>query len=279
MITRMSTLFLRTLREDPADAEVPSHKLLVRAGYIRRVSPGVYSWLPLGLKVLRNIERVVREEMQAIGAQEIELPALLPREPYEVTNRWTEYGDGLFRLKDRKYADMLLGPPHEEMFTLMVKDMYSSYKDLPATLYQIQTKYRDEARPRAGLIRGREFVMKDAYSFDIDEAGLDASYNAMREAWEILTNNRAILDTLAARLLEEETLDEAQLAQIFKDVVKAPERPVWNYQADAAVPGARLGNPVGVSTAQASAPDAFQTPSIDVSDMMDTMRTEDEEQS
>ena len=154
MITRMSTLFLRTLREDPADAEVPSHKLLVRAGYIRRVSPGVYSWLPLGLKVLRNIERVVREEMQAIGAQEIELPALLPREPYEVTNRWTEYGDGLFRLKDRKDADMLLGPTHEEMFTLMVKDMYSSYKDFPVTLFQIQTKYRDEERPAPAFCAG-----------------------------------------------------------------------------------------------------------------------------
>ena len=184
MITRMSTLFLRTLREDPADAEVPSHKLLVRAGYIRRVSPGVYSWLPLGLKVLHNIERVVREEMQAIGAQEIELPALLPREPYEVTNRWTEYGDGLFRLKDRKDADMLLGPTHEEMFTLMVKDMYSSYKDFPVTLFQIQTKYRDEERPRAGILRGREFVMKDSYSFDMTDEGLEDSYQRHRRAYQ-----------------------------------------------------------------------------------------------
>ncbi|MDO5075778.1 proline--tRNA ligase [Corynebacterium sp.] len=184
MITRMSTLFLRTLREDPADAEVPSHKLLVRAGYIRRVAPGVYSWLPLGLKVLRNIERVVREEMAAIGAQEISFPALLPREPYEVSNRWTEYGAGLFRLHDRKGADYLLGPTHEEMFTLAVKDMYSSYKDFPVTLYQVQTKYRDEERPRAGILRGREFVMKDSYSFDMTDAGLEASYQAHRRAYQ-----------------------------------------------------------------------------------------------
>ncbi|AKK03380.1 proline--tRNA ligase [Corynebacterium epidermidicanis] len=184
MITRMSSLFLRTLREDPADAEVPSHKLLVRAGYIRRVAPGVYSWLPLGLKVLRNIERVVREEMNAIGAQELAFPALLPREPYETTNRWTEYGDSLFRLKDRKDADMLLGPTHEEMFTGAVKDLYSSYKDFPVTLYQIQTKYRDEERPRAGILRGREFVMKDSYSFDMDDAGLEESYQAHRRAYQ-----------------------------------------------------------------------------------------------
>lgn len=176
-------MFVRTLREDPADAEVPSHKLLVRAGYIRRAAPGVYSWLPLGLKVLRNVETIVREEMDAIGAQELQFPALLPREPYELTNRWTEYGDGVFRLKDRKDADYLLGPTHEEMFTLVVKDLYSSYKDLPVWLYQIQTKYRDEARPRAGLLRGREFVMKDSYSFDVDDAGLDVSYQAHREAY------------------------------------------------------------------------------------------------
>ncbi len=147
---RMSTLFLRTLRDDPADAEVPSHRLLVRAGYIRRAAPGIYSWLPLGYRVLRNVERVVREEMDAAGFQEVHFPALLPREPYEATGRWTEYGDNLFRLKDRKGADYLLGPTHEEMFTLLVKDLYSSYKDLPLSIYQIQTKYRDEARPRAG---------------------------------------------------------------------------------------------------------------------------------
>ncbi|KQR98824.1 proline--tRNA ligase [Williamsia sp. Leaf354] len=186
MITRMSTLFLRTLRDDPADAEVPSHKLLVRAGYVRRVAPGVYSWLPLGLRVLRRVENVVREEMDRIGAQEISLPALLPREPYETTGRWTEYGDALFRLKDRRGADMLLGPTHEELFAQLVKGEYSSYKDLPVTLYQIQTKYRDEERPRAGILRGREFVMKDSYSFDLDEAGTKASYNAHREAYQAI---------------------------------------------------------------------------------------------
>ncbi|MGH3331279.1 MAG: proline--tRNA ligase, partial [Nocardioidaceae bacterium] len=183
MITRMSSLFVRTLREDPADAEVPSHRLLVRGGYIRRAAPGIYSWLPLGLRVLRNVERVIREEMDAMGAQEVQFPALLPREPYEASGRWTEYGDNIFRLKDRKQADYLLGPTHEEMFTLLVKDLYSSYKDLPLWLYQIQTKYRDEARPRAGLLRGREFVMKDSYSFDTTDEGLDASYAAHRAAY------------------------------------------------------------------------------------------------
>ena len=183
MITRLSTLFLRTLREDPADAEVPSHRLLVRAGYIRRAAPGIYSWLPLGYRVLRNVERIVREEMDAIGSQEVHFPALLPREPYEATGRWTEYGDNLFRLKDRKQADYLLGPTHEEMFTLLVKDIVPSYKGLPLSLYQIQTKYRDEARPRAGILRGREFVMKDSYSFDLDDAGLQASYDKHRAAY------------------------------------------------------------------------------------------------
>ena len=180
----MSTLFVRPLREDPADAEVASHKLLVRGGYVRRVAPGIYSWLPLGLKVLARIERVIREEMDRAGSQEVHFPALLPREPYEATGRWEDYGPTLFKLRDRKDADYLLAPTHEEMFALLVKDLYSSYRDLPLSLYQIQTKYRDEARPRAGVIRGREFVMKDAYSFDIDEAGLDASYNAMREAYQ-----------------------------------------------------------------------------------------------
>ena len=184
MITRLSQLFLRTLREDPADAEVPSHKLLVRAGYIRRAAPGVYSWLPLGLRTMRKIEGVVREEMDAMGGQELLFPALLPKEPYEATNRWDEYGDDLFRLKDRKGADMLLGPTHEEMFTQTVKDLYSSYKDFPVTLYQIQTKYRDEARPRAGILRGREFVMKDSYSFDMSDEGLDASYAKHRATYQ-----------------------------------------------------------------------------------------------
>ena len=183
MISRMSSLFLRTLRDDPADAEVPSHKLLVRAGYVRRVAPGIYSWLPLGKMVLDNIARVVKEEMDRIGAQEVQFPALLPREYYEATGRWTEYGENLFRLKDRKGGDYLLGPTHEEMFTLMVKGEYSSYKDLPVVLYQIQNKYRDEARPRAGILRGREFLMKDSYSFDLDDEGLKRSYELHREAY------------------------------------------------------------------------------------------------
>lgn len=183
MVLRLSKLFLRTLREDPADAEVASHRLLVRAGYIRRAAPGIYTWLPLGLSVLRKVEQVIREEMSAIGAQEVHFPALLPKEPYEATNRWTEYGEGIFRLKDRKGNDYLLAPTHEEMFTLLVKDLYSSYKDLPLSIYQIQNKYRDEARPRAGLLRGREFIMKDSYSFDVDDAGLDASYAAHRGAY------------------------------------------------------------------------------------------------
>ena len=183
MAMRMSTLFLRTLREDPADAELPGHKLLVRAGYVRRVAPGIYTWLPLGMKVRAKVEAIVREEMNAIGSQEVLFPALLPREPYEATNRWTEYGPNLFRLQDRRETDMLLGPTHEEMFCLAVKDMYSSYKDLPLSLYQIQTKYRDEARPRAGILRGREFVMKDSYSFDINSQGLQKSYDAHRDAY------------------------------------------------------------------------------------------------
>jgi prolyl-tRNA synthetase len=179
----MSTLFLRTLREDPADAEVPSHRLLVRAGYIRRAAPGGFTWLPIGWMVFRNVERIVREEMDAAGFQEVHFPALLPREPYEASGRWTDYGDNLFRLKDRRGNDFLMAPTHEEMFTLLVKDLYSSYKDLPLRIYQIQTKYRDEARPRAGLLRGREFVMKDSYSFDLDDAGLEVSYQRHREAY------------------------------------------------------------------------------------------------
>ncbi len=179
----MSSLFVRTLRDDPADAEVPSHRLLVRAGYIRRAAPGIYTWLPLGLRVLRKIEAIIREEMDGMGAQELSFPALLPKEPYDATNRWTEYGASLFRLQDRKGADYLLGPTHEEMFTLVVKDLYSSYKDLPLSIYQIQTKYRDEARPRAGLLRGREFIMKDSYSFDVDDAGLEESYQKHRDAY------------------------------------------------------------------------------------------------
>ncbi len=186
---RMSTLLLRTLRDDPADAEVASHRLLFRAGYVRRVAAGIYSWLPLGYRTYRNIENIIREEMDNAGFQEVHFPSLLPREPYEETNRWSEYGPDLFRLKDRRGSDYLLGPTHEEMFTLMVKGEFSSYKDLPLSIYQIQTKFRDEPRPRSGIIRGREFVMKDSYSFDIDDAGLEASYQRHREAY-IKTFNR-----------------------------------------------------------------------------------------
>src|SRR5690349_5068827 len=180
----MSSLFLRTLRDDPADAEVPSHKLLVRAGYVRRIAPGIYSWLPLGMLVRENIERVVREEMAAINSQEVHFPALIPREIFEASGRWADYGDTLFRLRDRKKADYLLAPTHEELFTLLVKGEYSSYKDYPLSLYQIQTKYRDEKRPRAGILREREFVMKDSYSFDLSQEGLEKSYRDHRDAYE-----------------------------------------------------------------------------------------------
>src|SRR6201999_682692 len=180
----MSTLFLRTLRDDPSDTEVPSHRLLVRAGYVRRVGPGLYSWLPLGMAVLRRIENIIREEMVAIGGQEVQFPALIPREPYEISGRWADYGDTLFRLQDRKGADYLLAPTHEELFTLLVKGEYSSYKDYPLVLFQIQTKYRDEQRPRAGILRGREFIMKDSYSFDLSDEGLAQAYRAHRDAYE-----------------------------------------------------------------------------------------------
>ncbi|MDY2941918.1 MAG: proline--tRNA ligase [Varibaculum sp.] len=190
MLKRMSTYFLRTLREDPSDAEIASHKLLVRAGYIRRAAPGIYTWMPLGLRVLNKVADIVRAEMDAIGCDEVEFPALLPKEPYEATNRWEDFGPSLFKLQDRRANDYLLAPTHEEMFTLLVKGLYSSYKDLPTMLYQIQTKYRDEARPRAGIMRGREFVMKDAYSFDIDDEGLARSYALQRSAYQ------RIFDTL-----------------------------------------------------------------------------------
>lgn len=184
MPTRLSQLFVRTLRDDPAEAEATSHRLLLRAGYIRRQAPGIFAWLPLGLRVKRKIEAIVRQEMASIGAQEVHFPALLPREPYEASGRWADYGPGIFRLKDRNDADYLLAPTHEEVFTLLVKDMYSSYKDFPLAVYQIQDKYRDEVRPRAGLLRGREFTMKDAYTFDVTDEGLEASYRAQRGAYE-----------------------------------------------------------------------------------------------
>lgn len=196
----MSKLFLKTLREDPADAEVPSHRLLVRAGYIRRAAPGGYTYLPLGKLVLDRIADLVREEMDGIGAQEVHFPALLPAEPYQASGRWTEYGDGIFRLRDRRGADHLLAPTHEEMVTLLVKDLYSSYRDFPVTLYQVQTKYRNEARPRAGLLRGREFLMKDSYSFDLDAAGLDEAYAAHRAAYQRIFDRLGLRYTVVAAL-------------------------------------------------------------------------------
>ncbi|MFC4019578.1 proline--tRNA ligase [Micromonospora sp. GCM10011542] len=184
MLLRMSTLLHRTRREDPADAEVPSHRLLLRAGYIRRAAPGGYTWLPLGKLVLDRITEVVRAELTAIGDQEVHFPALLPAEPYRTSGRWTEYGDDIFTLADRRGAEHLLAPTHEEMAALLVKDLFTSYRDFPVTLFQVQTKFRDEARPRAGLLRGREFLMKDAYSFDLDEAGLRAAYDRHRVAYQ-----------------------------------------------------------------------------------------------
>ncbi|MDW5328448.1 proline--tRNA ligase [Plantactinospora sp. KLBMP9567] len=198
MLLRMSTLFLRTLREDPADAEVPSHRLLVRAGYVRRAAPGGYTWLPLGRLVLDRVTQVVREEMVAIGGQEVLFPALLPREPYETTGRWTGYGDDIFTLKDRRGAEYLLGPTHEEMATLLVRDTFTSYRDFPVSIFQVQTKYRDEARPRAGLLRGREFLMKDSYSFDLDRAGLAAAYDRHRAAYQRIFDRLGLAYTIVA---------------------------------------------------------------------------------
>ncbi|GGI12364.1 proline--tRNA ligase [Galliscardovia ingluviei] len=235
-VMRMSSLFVRTLRDDPADADVDSAKLMIRAGYVRKAAPGIWTWLPLGWRVLQRIEAVIREEMDAIGAQEVHFPALLPREPYEATHRWEEYGDNLFRLKDRHDADYLLAPTHEEMFTLLVKDMYSSYKDLPVTLYQIQTKYRDEFRPRAGLVRGREFVMKDAYSFSIDEEGMRQAYADERAAYERIFK-RLNLDYVPVFAMSgpmggsasEEFL--APMAIGEDTFVQAPSGKAWNVEA------------------------------------------------
>lgn len=257
----MSSLFLRTLREDPADAEVPSHKLLVRAGYIRRTAPGVYTWLPLGLKVLRKVERIVREEMDAIGAQELVFPAILPREPYEATGRWTEYGPNLFRLKDRKGADMLLGPTHEEMFTLVVKDLYSSYKDLPLSIYQIQNKYRDEARPRAGVLRGREFVMKDSYSFDIDDAGLAASYEAHRGAYI------KIFDRLGFDYVIVQAMSGAMGGSRSEEFLAIAENGEDTFVRSA---GGYAANVEAVVVAQSAPVDASAVPAAEVVDTPDT---------
>jgi prolyl-tRNA synthetase len=198
MLLRMSNLFLRTLREDPAEAEVPSHRLLVRAGYVRRVAPGGYAWLPLGKLVLDRVAAIVREELAAIGAQEVSFPSLLPQERYETSGRLRDYGPELFRLRDRRGAGYVLGPAYEEVFTLLVKDLYTSYRDYPVTLYQIGAKFRDEARPRGGLLRGREFLMADAYSFDLDDEGLRRSYAAQRHAYTRIFDRLGLDHTVVA---------------------------------------------------------------------------------
>lgn len=259
MISNLSTLFVRTLRDDPADAEVPSHRWLVRAGYIRRAAPGIYTWLPLGLKVLQKVEGIVREEMEAIGGQEVHFPALLPREPYELTDRWTEYGDNLFRVVDRKGADLLLGPTHEEMFTLLVKDLYSSYKDLPLTLFQIQTKYRDEARPRAGLLRGREFVMKDSYSFDLTQSGLEAAYQRHREAYvRIFTRlglDFVIVAAMAGAMGGSRSEEFLAVAENGEDTfVRSPGGYAANVEA------VRIAAPAALDPADAPAMETVDTP-------------------
>jgi len=264
---KMSELFVRTLREDPADAEVPSHKWLIRAGYIRRAAPGIYSWLPLGLKVLAKVEAIVREEIEAIGGQEVHFPALLPREPYEQTNRWTEYGPNLFRLKDRKGADMLLGPTHEEMFTLLVKDLCSSYKDLPLILYQIQTKYRDEARPRAGILRGREFVMKDSYSFDVDAAGLAAAYALHRVAYQRIMERLGlefvIVQAMSGAMGGSRSEEFLALSEFGEDsFVRSPGGYAANVEAvhfpvSPAVDASGVGQPVLVDTPGAATIDSL----------------------
>jgi len=265
----MSQLFVRTLREDPADAEVPSHRWLVRAGYIRRAAPGIYSWLPLGLKVLAKVEQIVREEMVAIGAQEVRFPALLPREPYETTHRWTEYGPNLFRLKDRKGGDYLLGPTHEEMFTLMVKDLYGSYKDLPLTLFQIQTKYRDEARPRAGLLRGREFIMKDSYTFDMDAEGLQRSYEIHRGAYikvmDRLGLDYVIVEAMSGAMGGSASEEFLAIAPNGEDTfVRSPGGYAANVEAVTVVP------PAVVDASETPAPLVIHTPGAGTIDTLVT---------
>ncbi|CAB4872468.1 unannotated protein [freshwater metagenome] len=262
---RMSGLFLRTLRDDPADAEVASHRLLVRAGYIRRIAAGIYSWLPLGYITLRNIERVVREEMDAAGFQEVHFPAMLPKEPYEQTNRWQEYGPDLFRLQDRKGGDYLLGPTHEEMFTLMVKGEYSSYKDLPVSLYQIQTKYRDETRPRSGIIRGREFVMKDSYSFDLTDEGLAESYQKHRSAY-IKTFDRLglkynIVSAVAGAMGGSSSEEFLAPCDTGEDTYVLCEKCGYAANVEAMVTTVAPGDPSGVGAAEPF--DSPNTPTID----------------
>lgn len=191
---KMSKLFVQTLREYPSDAEVVSHKMLARAGYIRKLTSGVYNFLPLMWRVLKKIETIVREEMDASGAQELLMPFVQPKELWEESGRWDAYGKELMRLKDRHDRIMCLGPTHEEVITAIARDGLKSYKQLPVNLYQIQSKFRDEVRPRYGLLRGREFIMKDAYSFDTDEAGLDKEYENMARAYKRIFD-RCGLDT------------------------------------------------------------------------------------
>lgn len=181
---KMSKLFVQTLREFPSDAEVISHKMLGRAGYIKKLAPGVYTYMPLMWRVLKKVEKIVREEMDKAGAQELLMPFVQPKELWEESGRWEVYGRELMRLKDRHDRDMCLGPTHEEIITSVARDSLKSYKQLPVNLYQIQSKFRDEIRPRYGLLRGREFIMKDAYSFDVDEAGLDKEYENMAKAYK-----------------------------------------------------------------------------------------------
>jgi prolyl-tRNA synthetase len=261
----MSSLFLRTLRDDPADAEVASHRLLVRAGYIRRIAAGIYSWLPLGYITLRNIERVVREEMDAAGFQEVHFPAMLPKEPYEQTNRWQEYGPDLFRLQDRKGGDYLLGPTHEEMFTLMVKGEYSSYKDLPVSLYQIQTKYRDETRPRSGIIRGREFVMKDSYSFDLTDEGLVESYQKHRAAYiktfDRLGLNYNIVSAVAGAMGGSSSEEFLAPCSTGEDTYVLCEKCGYAANVEAMVTTVAAGDPIGVAAIEPF--DSPNTPTID----------------
>jgi prolyl-tRNA synthetase len=181
---RLTNLFVPTLRDDPADAEIASHRLLLRAGFIRRLTAGVYSYLPLALRVMRKAEAIVREEIEAAGSIEVRVPIVLPAEPWKATGRWQVYGNEVFKLEDRHGREMMLGPTEEEVFAPLVAGDLPSYRDLPVNLYQVEWKYRDEKRPRFGLLRGREFLMKDAYTFDRDEAGMAESYRVMYEAYE-----------------------------------------------------------------------------------------------
>jgi len=183
---RQSQLLIPTLREDPGEAEIVSHRLMLRAGMIRKVAAGIYTYLPLGLRVIRKVERIIREELNKAGAQEVLMPIASPAELWQETGRWDFYGKELFRFKDRHERDFCLGPTHEEVITDLVRREVRSYRQLPANFYQIQTKFRDEIRPRFGLMRGREFIMKDAYSFDADEAGAKESYRKMYEAYKAI---------------------------------------------------------------------------------------------